>query len=157
MRTEARLFTGVAAFFAATAVLYGWWSAEPAGTAALTVAFLMASLVAFFFRVQHRKRGPRPQDRDDAEVADSAGPLDFFPPHSPWPVTIALGAVVLALGVVYGLWLALIGFGVLAFTVFGFVFQYAGRGAQRPSSSGEPGEPDADGSRSGSSTSARSP
>ncbi|MYR42794.1 cytochrome c oxidase subunit 4 [Streptomyces sp. SID5910] len=154
MRTEARLFTGVAAFFATTAVLYGWWSAEPAGTAALTVAFLMASLVAFFFRVQHRRRGPRAQDLDDAEVADSAGPLDFFPPHSPWPITIALGAVVLALGIVYGLWLALIGFGLLALAVCGFVFQYADRGVQRPSS---PGEPDEDGSGSGSSTSTRSP
>ncbi|MFD5450283.1 cytochrome c oxidase subunit 4 [Streptomyces sp. NPDC127100] len=153
MRTEARLFTGVAVFFAATAVLYGWWSSEPAGTAALTVAFLMASLVAFFFRVQHHKRGPRAQDLDDAEVADSAGPLDFFPPHSPWPVTIALGAVVLALGIVFGLWLALIGFGLLALAVCGLVFQYAGRGVQRSASPGPEGE----GSRSGSSTSTRSP
>jgi membrane protein implicated in regulation of membrane protease activity len=151
VRTEARLFTGVALFFAATAMLYGWWSAEPAGTAALTVAFLMASLVAFFFRVQHHKRGPRAQDLDDAEVADSAGPLDFFPPHSPWPITIALGAVVIAFGIVFGLWLALIGFGVLALAVFGLVFQYAGRGAQRPSS------PEEEDSRSGSSTSTRSP
>ncbi|MEU6102934.1 cytochrome c oxidase subunit 4 [Streptomyces flaveolus] len=150
MRTEARLFSGVALFFAATAVLYGWWSAEPAGTAALTVAFLMASLVAFFFRVQHHKRGPRAQDLDSAEVVDSAGPLDFFPPHSLWPITIALGAVVLALGIVYGLWLALIGFGVLALAVCGLVFQYAGQGAQRPSS------PEED-SPSGSSTSTRSP
>ncbi|MFJ8543357.1 cytochrome c oxidase subunit 4 [Streptomyces sp. NPDC093586] len=150
MRTESRLFTGVAVFFGSTAVLYGWWSAEPAGTAALTIAFLMASLVAFFFRVQHHKRGPRAQDLDDAEVADSAGPLDFFPPHSPWPITVALGAAVVALGIVWGLWLALIGFGLLAFAVFGLVFQYADRGVQRSSSSEE-------GSRSGSPTSTRSP
>ncbi|MET9774040.1 cytochrome c oxidase subunit 4 [Streptomyces sp. NPDC006367] len=151
MRTEARLFTGVAAFFAATAVLYGWWSAEPAGTAALTVAFLMASLVAFFLRVQHHKRGFRAQDRDDAEVADAAGPLDFFPPHSPWPITTALGALVIALGVVWGLWLALIGFGVLALGVGGLVLQYADRGVQRSS-------PPEDGSGSASSpASTRSP
>ncbi|MEV7793348.1 cytochrome c oxidase subunit 4 [Streptomyces sp. NPDC087512] len=134
MRTEARLFTGVAAFFAATAALYGWWSAEPAGTVALTVAFLMASLVAFFCRVQHHKRGMRAQDLADAEVADGAGPLDFFPPHSPWPITVALGVVLLALGIVFGLWLALIGFGVLVPAVFGLVFQYAGRGVQRSTS-----------------------
>ncbi|MBJ6618275.1 cytochrome c oxidase subunit 4 [Streptomyces sp. DHE17-7] len=92
--------------------------------------------VAFFLRVQYRKRGPRAQDRDDAEVQDTAGPLDFFPPHSPWPVVTALGAVVLALGIVYGLWLALIGFGVLAAAVLGLVLQYAGRDAQRSSSPG---------------------
>ncbi|WP_228899424.1 cytochrome c oxidase subunit 4 [Streptomyces sp. DH1] len=153
MRTEARLFTGVAAFFAVTAAGYGWFSHEPAGTAALTVAFLMASLVAFFLRVQYRKRGPRAQDRDAAEVQDTAGPLDFFPPHSPWPVVTALGAVVLALGIVYGLWLALIGFGVLAAAVLGLVLQYAGRDAQRSSSPG--GE--ADSSGTASSTSTRSP
>lgn len=134
MKTEARLFTGVAAFFAVTTIGYGYFSAEPAGTAVLTVAFLMASLVAFFLVVQHRKRGPRAQDRDNAEVADGAGPLEFFPPSSHWPIMTALGAVVLALGVVYGLWLALLGLGVLAGGTFGLVFQYAGRGAQRSSS-----------------------
>ncbi|MFD4263850.1 cytochrome c oxidase subunit 4 [Streptomyces sp. NPDC058534] len=152
MRTEARLFTGVAAFFAVTAATYGWFSHEPAGTAALTIAFLMASLVAFFLHVQYRKRGLRAQDRGDAEVLDTAGPLDFFPPHSPWPITAALGAVVLALGIVYGLWLALIGFGVVALAVFGLVFQYADRDAQRSSS-----PEDDSGSDSVSSTSTRSP
>ncbi|WP_217140040.1 cytochrome c oxidase subunit 4 [Streptomyces sp. AC627_RSS907] len=154
MRTEARLFTGVAAFFAVTAAGYGWFSAEPAGTVALAVSFLMASLVAFFLHVQHRRRGPRAQDLPDAEVVDAAGPLDFFPPHSPWPVTAALGAVVLAVGVVYGLWLVLIGFGVLALAVCGLVFQYAGRGAQRSTSREEDPGP---GPASPSSPSTRSP
>jgi NAD(P)-dependent dehydrogenase (short-subunit alcohol dehydrogenase family) len=38
MRTEARLFTGVAVFFAVTAAGYGWFSEEPAGTAVLAIA-----------------------------------------------------------------------------------------------------------------------
>ncbi|WP_425246448.1 cytochrome c oxidase subunit 4 [Streptomyces sp. NEAU-NA10] len=133
MKIEARLFTGVAVFFAVTAVGYGWRSREPAGTAVLVVACLMAALVAFFLYVQYRKRGRRPQDRLDAEVAETAGPLEFFPPRSPWPITIALGAIVLALGVVFGLWLALLGLGILGHGVFGMVFQYAGRGGQRSS------------------------
>ncbi|MEU9071417.1 cytochrome c oxidase subunit 4 [Streptomyces sp. NPDC056353] len=134
MRTESRLFTGVGIFFGGEAALYGWWSREPAGTAALVIAFLMASLIAFFLRVQYRKRGLRAQDRGEGEVVDTAGPLDFFPPRSPWPITIALAAVVLALGIVFGLWLALIGFGLLAMGVCGMVFQYAGRGVQRSDS-----------------------
>ncbi|MFC8739667.1 cytochrome c oxidase subunit 4 [Streptomyces sp. NPDC057176] len=134
MRTESRLFTGVGIFFGGEAALYGWWSREPAGTAALVIAFLMASLIAFFLRVQYRKRGLRAQDRGEGEVVDTAGPLDFFPPRSPWPITIALAAVVLAFGIVFGLWLALIGFGLLAMGVCGMVFQYAGRGAQRSDS-----------------------
>jgi hypothetical protein len=134
VRTESRLFTGVAVFFGAEAALYGWWSREPAGTAALVLAFLMALLVAFFLRVQYRKRGLRAQDRGDGEVVDTAGPLDFFPPRSAWPITIALAAVVLAFGIVFGLWLALIGFGLLAMGVGGLVFQYADRGVQRSGS-----------------------
>ncbi|MCW5252080.1 MULTISPECIES: cytochrome c oxidase subunit 4 [unclassified Streptomyces] len=131
MRTEARLFTGVAVFFASAAVLYGWWSAEPVGTVALTVAFLMALVIAFFLRVQHRRHGTGPQDRGDAETADGTGPLGFFAPHSPWPLAVALGAAVVALGVVFGLWLALIGCGLLALAVPALVLQYAGRGTRR--------------------------
>jgi hypothetical protein len=128
MKVEAIVFGGVALFFATSAALYGWWSAEPAGTAALVVAFLMAALVAFFCAVQYRRKGRRPQDRTEAEVSDGAGPLEFFPAESWWPVVTALGFAVLCTGVVYGLWLFLIGAGVLARGVLGMVFQYVGRG-----------------------------
>lgn len=142
MKTEARLFIGVAGFFLVTAVGYGWRAKEPAGTAVLTVAFLMAALVAFFLHMQYRRRGLRAQDRPDAEVADTAGPLHFFAPHSPWPITTALGSVLAALGVVYGLWLFLLGVGVLGHGVFGMVFQYVGRDdAQRSSSSADEARP----------------
>ncbi|MFJ8532374.1 cytochrome c oxidase subunit 4 [Streptomyces sp. NPDC093591] len=137
MKTEARLFIGVAGFFLVTAVGYGWRSKEPAGTAVLTIAFLMAALVAFFLHMQYRRRGLRAQDRPDAEVIDTAGPLHFFAPHSPWPITTALGSVLAALGVVYGLWLFLLGVGVLGHGVFGMVFQYVGRDTQRSSSSAD--------------------
>ncbi|MCI3276758.1 cytochrome c oxidase subunit 4 [Streptomyces cylindrosporus] len=129
MKIEALLFGGVAVFFAGAAALYGLWSRDPAGTAALIVAFAMAALVSFFCAVQYARRGRRPQDRTEAEVADAAGPLDFFPPHSPWPVLTALGVAVAATGVVFGLWLFLIGVGILARSVLGLVFQYVNRGA----------------------------
>lgn len=54
--------------------------------------------------------------------------MDFFPPHSPYPVITGLGAATAALGIVYGLWLFLIGFGILTAGVAGLVFQYAHRG-----------------------------
>ncbi|PYC76769.1 hypothetical protein C7C46_21540 [Streptomyces tateyamensis] len=128
MKAEAWLFTGVAGFFAVTATVYGVFAHEPAGKAALVVAFLMSALVAVFCWAQHVKRGPRPADDPSADIASGTGPLDFFAPASSYPLLTAAGAAVLALGVVYGLWLALIGFGVLAPGVAGFVFQYARRG-----------------------------
>ncbi|WP_055489509.1 cytochrome c oxidase subunit 4 [Streptomyces sp. TP-A0356] len=128
MKVEALLFGGVAVFFGGSAALYGWWSRDPAGTAVLIVAFGMAAVVSFFCAVQYRRRGIRPQDRPDAEVADATGPLEFFPPHSPWPVVTAFGFAVAATGVVYGLWLFILGVGVLARGVLGLVFQYATRG-----------------------------
>ncbi|POX36793.1 hypothetical protein C3486_31745 [Streptomyces sp. Ru73] len=127
MKTEAVLFAGVAAFFAVTAAVYGKYSHDPAGTSVLIVAFLMAGVVAFFLAVQYRRRGRRAQDRRDAEVVETAGPLDFFPPAGPWPIVIGAGATVLALGVVFGLWLALLGIGVLAFGVFELLFEHVGR------------------------------
>lgn len=129
MRAEAWLFAGVAGFFLVTDLAYAWFSGqEPAGTAALTVSFVMSSLMSFFFAMNYRRRGLRPEDRRDADVAERAGPLDFFPPHSAYPAMTALGVALLALGVVYGLWLFIIAFGILAGGVLGMTFQFVARG-----------------------------
>lgn len=125
MKTEGILFAGVAGFFLVTDVLYAVWSKDPAGTAALTVSFLMALLVTFFFATNYRRKGLRPEDRGDGKIHERSGPVDFFPPHSAWPVLTAAGSALAALGVVFGLWLFLIGLGVLLTGVFGLVFQYA--------------------------------
>ncbi|MGW2485960.1 aa3-type cytochrome oxidase subunit IV [Streptomyces sp. NPDC001606] len=127
MKAESMLFGGVALFFGGSAALYGVWSGDETGTVALVVACGMAGLVSFFCLIQFRRRGARAQDRTEAEVADAAGPVAFFPDESVWPVVTALGFAVTATGVVYGLWLFLIGLGVLARGVYGMVFQYARR------------------------------
>ncbi|MGW2866024.1 cytochrome c oxidase subunit 4 [Streptomyces sp. NPDC001205] len=128
MKTEAYLFAGVAVFFLATGIGYGWWSGrEPAGTAALTVAFIMSSLICFFFTHNHHRRGGRPEDHRDGVIADRAGPVGFFPPHSPYPALTGLGAAVTAVGLVYGLWLFILGIGVIFAGVGGLVFQYVHR------------------------------
>lgn len=45
----------------------------------------------------------RPEDFEDAEIADGAGELGFFAPHSWWPIMAALSFSVAAVGV--ALWL----------------------------------------------------
>lgn len=128
MKTEAYLFGGVAAFFLTTMLGYGLTSGpEPAGTAALAVAFVMSSLICFFFTQNYRRRGSRPEDDREGDVVERSGPVDFFPARSPYPVLTAVGAALGALGIVFGVWLFLLALGVLTAGVFGMVFQYVHR------------------------------
>lgn len=127
MTTESWLFGGVSGFFLGTGLWYGLWSHEPAGSAVLGVAFLMSALIAAFFVRTGKERGLRPEDRGDGEIAERAGPVDFFPARSPYPPVVGAGAAVTALGIVYGVWVFLLGLGVLLAGVVGMVFQYVHR------------------------------
>ncbi|MEW5535064.1 aa3-type cytochrome oxidase subunit IV [Streptomyces virginiae] len=126
MKAEAWLFTGTALFFGATTAVYWWFSREPAGTAALCVSFVMASLVAAYLWRQYRRGGARPEDRGGAEIREAGGRRGFFPARSRFPALAAAGTALIGLGVVQGLWLCLIGFGVLLPGVLGFAFQNLG-------------------------------
>ncbi|MFD9410594.1 cytochrome c oxidase subunit 4 [Streptomyces sp. NPDC059989] len=123
MRAEAWLFSGVAVFFAVTGGVYLRYSSDPAGIAALAVSFLMSALIAAFLWRQFHRDGYRPEDRKGARVAEAGGRRFSFPARSYAPVTAAVGTALIGLGVVQGLWLALIGFGVLVPGIFGFVFR----------------------------------
>lgn len=127
MKAEAYLFGGVAGFFFVVDVIYALASLEPAGVAALTVSCLMAAVVSFFCAMNHRRKGARPEDDRQGEVMHRAGRLDFFPPRSGYPSLTALGAAVAGLGIVFGLWLFVIGFGVLVAGVYGMVFEFNDR------------------------------
>ncbi|MEU5976559.1 cytochrome c oxidase subunit 4 [Streptomyces sp. NPDC047315] len=123
MRGEAWLFTATAGFFLGVAVVYGVFAHEPAGLSALLVSFAMTALISAFLWRQRLRTQPRPEDRKDAQVQDTAGRRFSFPrPHSYAPVTAAAGFALLGLGVVKGLWIFLIGVGVLVPGVYGFVF-----------------------------------
>jgi ABC-type Fe3+ transport system permease subunit len=124
VKAEAILFVGVAVFFAISGAIYAAFSTDPAGNAALIISVLMASLIAFFLWMQYRRRGARLQDTKSARIEEAAGPLAFFPPSSHYPVVAALGTALTGLGVIFGLWLFLIGLAVTVHGVMGFVFQY---------------------------------
>ena len=45
---------------------------------------------------------PRPEDLKDAEIADGAGELGFFPPYSWWPLWCGGALAVIVYGVALG-------------------------------------------------------
>ena len=51
----------------------------------------------YFFWGTVQAVGDRPEDRDDAEMADGAGAIDSFPGSSIWPFVMGMGAFVTVL------------------------------------------------------------
>jgi len=129
---EARLFEFLTAFFALASVVYGVLTAmyaqggiEWAGTTALVLTTGLSLIVGTFFRFVARRLDTRPEDYEDAEIADGAGELGFYPPHSWWPLMIALSASVTAVGMAMWLtWLIVAGVCFVLVTVSGLVFEY---------------------------------
>jgi hypothetical protein len=125
MKAEALIFGMCALFFVLVAPAYWFLSYDPTGTAALTMAALLFLLVTFYLGFHAKNMEPRPEDRLDAEIADGAGELGFFPPYSWWPLwcgaTLALIVFAVAMG---AWWLLIIGFGIGAVVMSGWIFEY---------------------------------
>lgn len=139
MKVEARLFLGVAVFLWVAAIGYGIWtnidtgSVEPVGVAALILSGGLLGIPGSFFLFVSRRIDPRPEDRNDAEIAEMAGDLGFFSPGSYWPVGLAGTATVIGIGLAFvQVWLVLVGVALLMFAVGGLLFEYYIGGNNRP-------------------------
>jgi len=131
MKTESRIFNLVALFLAIAAVVYGFWTrasdghVEVIGVVALILSTLLLLMCGLYFAFIARRMEPRPEDREDAEIAEGAGEVGFFSPGSYWPFGMALAAAIAGLGVVFWqVWLLIAGLIAVIATVCGFVFEY---------------------------------
>jgi hypothetical protein len=138
MKVEARLFLGVAAFCWLASIAYAIWTkqdqghVEVAGLAALILSGGLLGISGSFFWFVSRRIDARPEDREDAEIAEAAGELGFFSPGSYWPIAIAGAAMLTGLGLAFfQVWLVIIGVLAILFTVGGLLFEYY-IGGQRP-------------------------
>jgi cytochrome c oxidase subunit IV len=125
MKVEGWLFAAGFFFFALSAVIYGVLSdGEAAGTVALAFTAGLAFLVGYYLLFTARRIDRRPEDTVDAEIADGAGELGFYSPHSWWPLAVAICAALAFLGIVFGWWLFIIGAIGGGLAVIGLVFEY---------------------------------
>ncbi len=133
MKVEALIFNIIAVFCVAAAVVYGIWSQEPIGTTALALSAGLTGMIGAFFWFVSRRIDARPEDRKDAEIADGAGELGFFPPASYWPFGLALSAALMGLALAFFYsWLILIAAAALLITIGGLLFEfYVGQNAQQ--------------------------
>jgi hypothetical protein len=98
---------------------------EWAGTTALVLTAGLSLIIGTFFRFVARRLDTRPEDYEDADIADGAGELGFFPPHSWWPILIALAFSTAAIGAALWLpWLIVSGVVMVLAAVSGLVFEY---------------------------------
>lgn len=125
MRTEGNLFASGVIFFGLATPIYWVLSKDVTGTTVLGLSFGLSFLIGFYLLFTARRLpGPRPEDRVDAEIAEGAGVLGFYSPHSWWPLACASAAAIVTLGVVFAWWLMIIGVFLLVMAVIGMVFEY---------------------------------
>src|SRR5665811_1931462 len=104
MKSESLIFGACAAFFVLVAPAYWFLSYDPTGTAALTMTALLFLLVTFYLGFHASNMEPRPEDRQDGEIADGAGELGFFPPYSWWPLWCAATLAACVFAIAMGAW-----------------------------------------------------
>jgi hypothetical protein len=125
MKAEAWIFAICTVFFLLVSPAYWFITYDWTGTSALTMTFLLSLLVTFYLGFHASRMEPRPEDRKDAEIADGAGELGFFPPYSWWPLWCAatLGLIVFGTAMA-AWWLLIIGFGLGALALCGWIYEY---------------------------------
>ena len=124
MKVEAWIFAICTVFFVFVAPAYWLITGDWTGTSALTMTMLLALMVTIYLGFHAKNMEPRPEDRKDAEIADGAGELGFYSPHSWWPLVVGFFAAVAFAGVAIGWWLFIIGAAGGMLAVIGLVFEY---------------------------------
>jgi hypothetical protein len=130
MKAGWKLFAGLAVFYFIVAIVYWQVGGEAVGITAIPLSGGLAALVGYYLWFTNRRLGVQPEDKLDGEIAENAGEIGFYSPHSWWPLPVAFFATASALGLIIGWWLTLIAVGGLLVSIMGFVLEY-----EKPSAS----------------------
>lgn len=124
MKIQGKMFIWLSIFILAMAIVYGVWSKEPAGTTALFLAFGLSIMIGYYLAFTAKRVDAMAQDNKEADVADEAGDVGFFAPHSWQPLSLAIGGAFAFLAVAIGWWLLFFSLPLLLIGLFGWVFEY---------------------------------
>ena len=125
MKSEAWIFAICSVFLLVVSPAYWLITGDWTGTSALTMTFLLTTMVTLYLGFHANRMDPRPEDRKDAEIADGAGELGFFPPYSWWPLWCSMTLATVVFGAAYGAWwMVIIGLVLGAVALSGLIFEY---------------------------------
>ena len=125
MKVNWRLFAFLSVFYVIMTVIYYYVGGEAVGITGMLLSACLAGMVAFYVWFTQKRIGTAiPSDNEDAEIADDAGELGFYSPHSWWTLPVAVSAVAMSLGLIIGWWLTLIALGALIISIIGMVTEY---------------------------------
>ncbi|MET9956384.1 cytochrome c oxidase subunit 4 [Streptomyces sp. NPDC006339] len=124
MKIQGKMFIWLSVFILAMAVLYGVWSKEPVGTTALFLAFGLCIMVGYYLAFTAKRVDAMAQDDKEADVADEAGEVGFFAPHSWQPLSLALGGALAFAAIAIGWWLLYFSTPLILVGIFGWVFEF---------------------------------
>ena len=124
MKVQGKMFMWLSVFVLAMAVVYGVWSKEPAGTTALFLAFGLCIMVGFYLGFTAKRVDAGAMDNKEADVADDAGEVGFFSPHSWQPLALGVGGALAFLSIAIGWWLLYFSAPIIMVGLYGWVFEY---------------------------------
>ena len=125
MKVNWQLFSGLSVFYVLMTIIYWQVGGEPVGIGGMLLAACLAGMVGFYVWFTQKRIGTvLPEDNLVGEIADGAGELGFYSPHSWWPLPVALSACAMGLGLIIGWWLTMIGVGAIMISIMGMVTEY---------------------------------
>jgi hypothetical protein len=125
MNANWKLFGGLSVFYVLMTVIYYLVGGEAVGITGMALSACLAGMVGFYVWFTQKRIGVAlPSDNLEAEIADDAGELGFYSPHSWWPLPVALSATAMSLGLIIGWWMVLIALGALVMSIIGMVTEY---------------------------------
>jgi len=124
VRVEGLIFSLLAVFLLVVGGVYWIVSRDPTGFTCIILAGGLGLMVGYYLLFTGARIDERPEDREDAEIAEGAGEVGFFAPHSWWPMALAFSCTVAAMGMVFGPFLILIGVVLLLVSLSGLLFEY---------------------------------